>query len=156
MDWLFDILKDWKSYIIPVVGAIGGFWVYVRHDRKIKSQEEIINDLQIKQLSKVEDENKKAEIKCNFIHSKGGGRIRFVNAGKSDARNVQVKILTPEEELGGILMYDDWGGYDLINPQSFREELIGLCIGSPDVIKMKVTWEDDYSQDRSTILSVPL
>jgi hypothetical protein len=102
-----------------------------------------------------EEEGKKAEIKCNFIPNKNGGHIRFVNAGKSDARNVHVEIITPKDELEGLII-DKWEDYELINPQSYREELVGLCIGSPDYIKLKVIWEDDYSKDRTAILSVQL
>ena len=148
--------KEWGGHILSGFGILGGLWAYFRHDRIIKGQEKLLNELQIKQLSKAEDEEKKAEIKCNFISGKGGGRIRFVNAGKSDARNVRIEILTPKNELDGLLMYDDWGEYDLINPQSYREESVGLCMGCPEVIKIKVIWDDDYESGRSSTLSVPL
>lgn len=156
MDCILEFFKEWGGHILSGLGIIGGLWAYFRHDRIIKGQEKLLNELQIKQLSKAEDEEKKAEIKCNFIHGKGGGHIRFVNAGKSDARNVRIEILTPENELGGFLMHNDWGDYDLINPQSYREELVGLCIGCPDIIKVKVMWDDDFAKDRTNILSVPL
>ena len=155
MDWIL-FFKEWGGHILSGLCIIGGLWAYFRHDRKIKSQEKILNALQIRQLSKVEDDSKKAEIKCNFISNKNGGHLRFVNAGKSDARNVHVEILTPEEELEGLVIYNDWNDYELINPQSYREELVGLCIGCPDCIKLKVTWEDDFAKDRTAILSVPL
>ena len=37
---------------MSVLGILGGLWAYFRHDRKIKSQEKILNDLQIKQMEK--------------------------------------------------------------------------------------------------------
>ena len=156
MDNVLGFFKECGGHILSGFGILGGLWAYFRHDRIIKGQEKLLNELQIKQLSKAEDEEKKAEIKCNFISGKGGGRIRFVNAGKSDARNVRIEILTPKNELDGLLMYDDWGEYDLINPQSYREESVGLCMGCPEVIKIKVIWDDDYESGRSSTLSVPL
>ena len=156
MEHLIEIFKEWGGHILSALGIIGGLWAYFRHDRIIKEQEKLLNTLQIKQLSKAEEDGKKAEIKCNFIHGKGGGHVRFVNAGKSDARNVRIEILTPEKELDGFLMHNVWGNYDLINPQSYREELVGLCIGCPDVIKVKVIWDDDFASNRTTILSVPI
>ena len=156
MDNVLGFFKEWGGHILSGFGILGGLWAYFRHDRIIKGQEKLLNELQIKQLSKAEDEEKKAEIKCNFISGKGGGRIRFVNAGKSDARNVRIEILTPKNELDGLLMYDDSGEYDLINPQSYREESVGLCMGCPEVIKIKVIWDDDYESGRSSTLSVPL
>lgn len=96
MDNVLGFFKEWGGHILSGFGILGGLWAYFRHDRIIKGQEKLLNELQIKQLSKAEDEEKKAEIKCNFISGKGGGRIRFVNAGKSDARNVRIEILTPK------------------------------------------------------------
>lgn len=154
MDYMV-FFKDWGGQLLSGFGIIGGIWAYLRHDRKIKCQEKVLNELQIRQLTKTEEEGKKAEIKCNFIPNKNGGHIRFVNAGKSDARNVHVEIITPKDELEGLII-DKWEDYELINPQSYREELVGLCIGSPDYIKLKVIWEDDYSKDRTAILSVQL
>lgn len=154
MDYI-GIFKDWGGHILSAFGIIGGIFAYFRHDRRIKCQEKVLNELQIRQFAKAEEEEKKAEIKCNFIPNKNGGHIRFVNAGKSDARNVHIEIITPKNELEGLLI-DEWGDYELINPQSYREELVGLCIGSPDYIKLKVTWEDDFAKDRTAILSVQL
>lgn len=155
MESIFLFIKEWGAHILSGLGILGGLWAYVKHDRIIKGQEKKLNELQIRQLSKAEADNKKAEIKCNFIPNKTGGHIRFVNAGKSDARNVHVEILTPKEELEGFVA-DKWSDYDLINPQSYREEAVALCLGCPDNIKVKVIWEDDYSKNRTAVLSVPL
>ena len=50
MDCLMDIIKNWGGHIMSVLGILGGLWAYFRHDRKIKSQEKMLNDLQIKQI----------------------------------------------------------------------------------------------------------
>ena len=52
MDCLMDIIKNWGGHIMSVLGILGGLWAYFRHDRKIKSQEKMLNDLQIKQMKK--------------------------------------------------------------------------------------------------------
>lgn len=44
----------------------------------------------------------------------------------------------------------------MINPQTYREEMLTLCLGHPNVIKIKVTWDDGYMKDRVTNLSVPI
>ena len=41
-----DIIKNWGGHIMSVLGILGGLWAYFRHDRKIKSQEKMLNDLQ--------------------------------------------------------------------------------------------------------------
>lgn len=109
-----------------------------------------MNELQIKQLKKSEEEGKKAEIRCNLIKKgKGSCVVRLFNSGKSDARNIRVEILD-FEKLNGIIFYkEQWGPYDLITPQvGYIEENIVLCIGSPDSLKLHIIWDDDYSNDR--------
>lgn len=58
MDCLMDIIKNWGGHIMSVLGILGGLWAYFRHDRKIKSQEKMLNDLQIKQMKKGTGERK--------------------------------------------------------------------------------------------------
>ena len=48
MNNFFDIFKDWGGQIMAAMGILGGLWAYFRHDRKIKSQEKILNEFQIK------------------------------------------------------------------------------------------------------------
>lgn len=154
---IVDFVKEWGGLIISCLGVLGGIWAYFHHDRQLKSQEKILNDLQIRQIEKEDAKEKMAEIKANVIRGgKGNARIRFVNAGKSDAKNIKVEILTSAEKLSGLYRNETWGPYDLINPQSFREEQLALCEGCPDVISVKVTWDDDYNSGRTSILSVPI
>ena len=156
MDWI-SFIKDWGAHILSAFGILGGLWAYFSHEKKLKTQEKIINDMQIRQLQKSEAKELQAEMKANVIEgSNGNDRIRFVNAGRSDALNVRVEILTPEEELESVIRDGQWGRYDLINPQSYREERIALCMGYPDVISLRITWDDSFQKDRTVTLSVPL
>lgn len=153
MEWV----KDWGAHIMSALGIIGGLWAYFRHDRKLKSQSRIINDMQIRQMRKTEDKECQAEIKANLIpRGKGYYRMRFINTGQADALNVRIEFLTPKENLTSVVHDEHWGPYDLINPQSYREERIVLCMGHPDVICIKVTWDDSFQKDRTSTLSVPL
>lgn len=156
MDWIVFV-KDWGALILSALGIIGGTFAYLRHDHKLKTQEKRLNDLQIRQMQKAEAKDLQAEIKCNIIHgNKGNAQIRFVNAGKSDALNVRVQILTPESDLSSVIHDQQWGPYDMINPQSYRSERLGLCMGCPDAISVQVTWDDEFQKDRMVRLSVPL
>lgn len=153
MGWL----KDWGSYIISALGIIGDLWGYFRHGRKLKSQERIINDMQIRQMRKTEDKECQAEIKAEFVkNSNGPYCVRFTNTGQADASNVRIEFLTPQEELKGVLRNKNWGPYDLINPQTNREEKVLLTVEYPDVMHIKVTWDDSFQKDRTRILSIPL
>lgn len=137
---ILKIFKDWGGHILSMLGIIGGMWAYFIHDRKLKNQEERLNELQIKQIEKVEAKEKMAEIKCNTIkNSKGSTNyVRFVNIGASEARNVRVEIQNPPDEMNLVIMQDNWGPYSRISPQYYREEHILLCEGYPDVIDVKI------------------
>ncbi|MCM1078261.1 MAG: hypothetical protein NC344_01295 [Bacteroidales bacterium] len=156
MDNFFDIFKDWGGQIMAAMGILGGLWAYFRHDRKIKSQEKILNEFQIKQIEKEQAKEKMAEMKANIISNhKGTARIRFVNAGKANANNIRIEVLTSEKEMGKIYYGANFGPYEVINPQSYREEKLFLCEGHPDTIEMKIIWNDEFKNDRFVVLSVP-
>ena len=64
-------------------------------------------------------------------------------------------ILSTKEEMSGIL-YTKFGPYDVINPQSHREEHLSLCEGHSKTIKLRITWDDEFQKERSVSLSVPI
>lgn len=151
-----EFFKDWGGHILSSLGILGGLWAYIKHDRKLRDQEKRLNDFQIKQFEKAETEEKMADMKCFVIHGeKGNGRIRFYNDGKSNARNVRVEILSSDEDMRAVDV-EDWKSYKVINPHSYREENLSLSIGCPDTIDLRIIWDDDYQQNRSVDLSVPL
>lgn len=150
-------IKEWSSLTLSVLTILGSLWGYFIHDKKLKSQEKRLNDLQIKQIEKEEAKEKMAEIKACVIRDvKGNTKIRFINSGKSDAINVRIDILTSKEDMSLIRCKDTWGPYEIINPQTYREETLTLYLGHPNVIKIKVTWDDGCMKDRETNLSVPI
>ena len=155
MDCLMDIIKNWGGHIMSVLGILGGLWAYFRHDRKIKSQEKMLNDLQIKQMKKELAKERMANMKARIISNyKGNAKIRFVNAGNVDAQNVRIEILSSEEDMSGNI-HSDFGTYNVISPQLYREERLFLCEGHSDIIDLKIIWDDDYQKNRSVSLSVP-
>lgn len=54
-------------------------------------------------------------------------------------------------EIGEIP--EDWE--DVINPQLYREEIMSLCEGNNDTLRLKITWYDEYQNNRSVSLTVP-
>ena len=96
-----------------------------------------------------------AEMKANIIRGqRGSAKIRFINAGKADAQNVRIEILTPGEKMAQIY-HSKFGPYNVINPQLYREERLALSIGHPDTIDLKITWDDNFQKNRFVTLSVP-
>lgn len=155
MNTILTFLKNWGDILLSVLVAIGGLVAYVKHDKKIKQQEAKLNELQIKQYEKEEAKEKMAEMKANIIRGqRGSAKIRFINAGKADAQNVRIEILTSAEEMARIY-HPKFGPYNIINPQLYREEQLALCTGHPDTIDLKITWDDEFQTNRFVILSVP-
>lgn len=148
MNWIEFIKTNWQ-YIVPVIGFLGAVFMYVAHDRKLKN-------LQIKQLKEEQDKKKQADIKCNAYRSKSNSIVKIVNTGPSDASNVRVEIIDQDKLKGLIFFHENWGPYDLINATNSVEERIALCCGHTEHIKLKIVWNDDYCNDRETILNVQL
>lgn len=154
---IITFVKDWGGLILSFIGIIGGILAYIIHDRRLKNQESRLNELQIKQFEREENKEKMADMKCSIIHgNKGSHRIRFINAGKSDALDVRIEILTSENDMKNILCNTKWGPYNVINPQLYREERLSLCVGHPATMDIKITWNDSYQNDRIVSFSVPL
>ena len=153
----FEWFKEWGGHVFAIGGIIGGLFMYFRHDRKIKQQEKLLNDLQIKQYKKEAEQERQAKVECNVIrHNKGCYRIIFYNSGLADAHNVQIEILN-RESLKGVNIIGDWGPYDLITPRNGRrEEQIFLSEGHTKTLSLRITWDDDFDNNRSIIQSPQL
>lgn len=147
---MIDILTLTFSFL----GFVGSIMVYIYHDRKIKKQEERLNELQIREKEDSEKSKKQAKVECNIVNVGIGSRkIRFYNSGMSDARNIRIEILN-EGEFEGIMKLSKWGPYDLLTSRNgYREESFMLCEGHTDVFQIKILWDDDYAKDRSLLQS---
>ena len=96
---------------------------------------------------------------------KGGfcGSIHFKNVGKSDAKNVKIEILPPENviEKNKFLKFIDkykWGPYKLINSDSEKVEVMNCLHISevPKTLTIKITWKDGLWYTRSKVFSKEL
>lgn len=155
--WIVELFRDWGGHIFSICGIIGGLFMYYRHDKIIKKQEKFLNDLQIKQIKKAEEQQLQARVECNIIRGERGvRRIRFYNSGQADARNVRIEIVN-ESTLKGVEFLETWGPYDLITSHNgYREESMFLCVGHTDTLQLRIIWDDDFGKDRSILQSPQL
>lgn len=152
MDTLLAFLKEWGGIILSLFVAVGSLWAYMRHDKQLKQQQSTLNDLLIKQYEKEEAKERMALMKAQiFTGQKGNAKIRFYNTGEADANNVRIEILS---HMSGIY-HDEWGPYEVINPQSYREERLWLCEGHSKTIDLRITWDDGIMQNRTASFNVP-
>lgn len=104
--------------------------------------------LQIEKMNREAEDLKKAIIRGNIVkESKPGSRtLRLFNAGKSEARNVQVEWLN---EADGVYVRGDFSQIGNLLPQSNRTYHIALCNNAPEMMNLRYTWEDDFSCNNS-------
>ena len=135
---------NWELIISCLALGVSVF-TYFKHDKKIKAQEQIINDYQINKIAKENEESKKASIRGNIIKGDRGKRtLKVYNCGKAAARNILVEGLDIESLA---VMRNGLFPYELMNPQDYTELIICIVKGSPSTIKLKYIWDDDFGQN---------
>lgn len=135
---------NWELIISCLALGVSVF-TYFKHDKKIKAQEQIINDYQINKIAKENEESKKASIRGNIIKGDRGKRtLKVYNSGKAAARNIRVEGLDIESLA---VMRNGLFPYELMNPQDYTELIICIVKGSPSTIKLKYIWDDDFGRN---------
>lgn len=127
------------SIFLSVLAILATAFTYVVHDRRLKRQEILINNYQLKKNQEEETEQKKALMRANVVKGRGNITLKIYNAGKSTARNIKLKI---KEEDRLILMSNPFP-YEFMHPQDHTDLNIHLIEGAPEKINIVLTWEDD-------------
>ena len=143
MNW--ELIVAIAALVVSLGALIFSAYTYSKHDKKIKAQEQIINDYQINKIVKENEESKKASIRGNIIKGDKGKRtLKVYNCGKATARDIRVEGL----DIGSLaVMRNDLFPYELMNPQDYTEVVIWVVKGSPSTIKLKYVWDDDFGQN---------
>ncbi len=69
---------NWELIISCLAWGVSVF-TYFKHDKKIKAQEQIINDYQIKKIKKEDEDRKKASIRGNIVNYRGKSILKIYN-----------------------------------------------------------------------------
>ena len=133
------------SLALSIIAVLGSFLTYLNHDRRLKKQEEPINDFEIEKRRSEENEQKKAHIKGNIIpYAKGHRKLMILNAGKATAYNIRTEILS---DMNGIF-YSEIEPYEMLNPQDSFENNMQLAYGHFPTLKIKYIWDDEFEKNR--------
>lgn len=153
---ILNFIKEWGGVILSILGMAGTAFTYFYHGYKLKRQEEIINDLQIKQLKRQEEDEKKAIMQCAITDKTKHERVlRISNIGKADAKNVHVKMFDYDNHNDKSNFIQ--GYYPLISANEGNiEERIPVFMGTPDNIIQQITWDDNFSNGRTTNCTLSL
>ena len=103
---------DYISYIslaISVLASLGGIYTYFAHDKKLKKQQALLNELNIEKLKADNQESKKANVRVSLEEdpidqdailkyssldalSRRSGKLAVINLGKAAATNIVVSL----------------------------------------------------------------
>jgi hypothetical protein len=139
--------------LVPVVGVFISLLIYFLRDRKIKIQQEKINNTVIERYMKEDEEKKKAFIDARVIDLEGKCTIRVYNKGAGVARDVRL-ISHDIGENNGIEIYEEMF-FPSIKSGSYSDLVAYVANECNHNPSFKFTWNDDYSEDneRTQILS---
>lgn len=133
------------SSILSLLAITLTIVMYFKHDKRLKKQEEKLNAYQLKKNYNEESENKKAQVRSSIVKGEKGRRtLKVYNAGKSIATNIRLEYLT---NTSGILESKNPFPYELLNPQDYTEVIFHLTIDSPETLKVKFAWNDEFKVD---------
>lgn len=143
MNW--ELIVAIAALVVSLGTLIFSAYTYSKHDKKIKAQEQIINDYQINKIAKENEESKKASIRGNIIRGDRGKRtLKVFNCGKAIASNIRVEGLNTDSLA---VMRNDLLPYELMNPQDYTEVILCIVKDSPSTIKLKYIWDDDFGKN---------
>lgn len=145
---------DMISIIIAALALAFSCYTFFAHDRRLKKQEQLLNEYQLRLMAQSEEENKKAVIRAKSVKYTGGKRTLYIyNTGKSKARNLKVDMLDNEQVVAS--RPDLPQTYEELLPDASREILLLLTEGD-DEITLTFEWEDDFSKDNKERQTIDL
>lgn len=143
MDEFLKTFLEWGGLTTGCLGIAGSIFVYLRSDRKLKSQQKQLNELQLELLSEEREDKKKAHL--NVVCQKraqGSYDLIIANSGKSAANNVRLKILTP---IFCITPDNNIQDYQSIAPQGVRKNIrLHKTTTDPEEFEIEISWDDEF------------
>lgn len=128
--------------IIAGISLIFSVIIFVFHDRKIKTQEAIINDYHIKQISKEESKKDDAILRI-FVDWIDKGTLALVinNNGLSDAHDITIRDLNEE----GVLFQEISDKFPIEHIYSHDSEQIEFLAFNdmPHKVRVLLSWTDN-------------
>lgn len=135
----------WERKREKFLKAVDQHYTNSEHVETTSSSEEY-QQLMIEKLKQEQEERLKAKIRGNIFPEINAGyrNLRIFNAGVSNARNIRIEWLNPHKSISFL---NELENIESLTPQNKREYRIMLCIGGPDTINLRYTWDDDFQTD---------
>lgn len=147
-------METW-TLLISAVALVVSLYTYFAHDRKLKPQEQKINEYQLKQLQKEEQAEKKADIvgEMSLIKAGDNGVLRVFNRGLSSAKNIRIEGFDYENYSipnNAILPYGCLNAGEDFSLKIFR---IGRSFPT---MTITFIWDDEWGVDRKNQQTIQL
>ena len=143
------------GFIISCLALLGGVFTYCKHDKKIKSQDEKINQYKLELIKKQKVDEKKAIIEAHIIKGDRYKRIiKVYNKGKAIARNVNVII----PEMGNFQVANNPCPIDIRHQNNIDIEIRAFMSkdSSNSKIDIEFEWSDDFCELNKDIQTIQL
>lgn len=142
------------SIIVAILALVFSCYTFFAHDRRLKQQEKLINEYQLRSMLQGEEENKKAIIRAKSVKYTSGKRTLCIfNIGKAKARNLKVDMHDDEQVVASRPELPQT--YEELLPDASREILLLLSEGD-DEITLTFEWEDDFRSDNKESQTIDL
>ena len=134
---------EFTGLIISILALMLAGFTYIKHDRKLNKQAELINKYQLESIDKEKENSKKANIEANVIRGEKGKRtIKVYNKGLAKALNVNVRFLAADK----VSILNNPFPID-IRPQNGIDIIAAVSNDSPEKIVLEFQWEDEFKKD---------
>ena len=149
-----NIIMEFLSALLAIFALGFSLYTFFAHDRRLKKQENLLNEYQLRSLAQSEEENKKAIIRAKAVKYNSGNRTLYIyNTGKAKARNLKVEMPNDKQVFASRPVFPL--NYDELLPDASREVTLFLTEGD-NVLTLTFEWEDDYSKDNKEQQTIDL
>lgn len=144
--------------VLSVVVSLAALLLSFFSDRKTKQLDLRLKQIELSHKEQELEEVKKASVEVNVVEtsSRQTNKLRFYNRGKAAARNINFSI--PSDDERNDIQFNISSNFlphpQLLPQQSFDIPYINFSDLPHQTIL--ITWEDDFSKDRSVTMVVDM
>ena len=145
---------DIAGFIIAVLSLAFGAFTYLRHDKKLKEQQAIINAYEIQKHQQESVEQKKADVRASminkFVSDFCTGTLVIKNYGKATAQRVFVSCQTHKhtKSLPAFIPIDQ------LVSQEYREFPVSWHFFDGGEYQVTISWSDDFADNFPSSASI--
>ncbi len=140
-------ILDLVPIVISIISILGTLFTYIKHDKKIKKQEALLNQYQINKIEVEKTERKKALVKALcYDEGQAGKKLRIYNAGIAKATNVRIEFV---DGLSSDVVEMEQFPFRLLNPQDYTDIIFNIYSCSKTTITVQFIWDDDFQKDNT-------